>query len=474
MIILGQIGDYELSSILEDYITPYDYPVFIIYLIIIILTLFNIKHKKEELNPAYKYFVSGFLVKIIAGIIFTLIYLFYYSGGDCINYFWSTRALSKLLLVNPGAALDIIINDNRTIENSSWFNNFTKSPIWRFYFGKAVDSIGVVRLSSVFMTLGFNLWLPCLVVINLFWYRGIWKFYLLVCKFYPGNIKWNAICVLFVPSVLFWGSGIMKDSFTFAATLWLVTNMYYCFIERKNFFSNLLMLIVNSYIILILKPYIFVAIIPPSLIWISYLSIKKIKNTALKLISAPLLIAVGIGMGLLVLSMFKSSLGDYGTSDTIIAKVKLTQQDLMRGEEYGQNYYNIGEYDASITGALSKAPIAIISGLFRPFIWEARNIVMLISGLENTFLLFFTLYMIFRIGVKAIFSIMIREPMIIFALIFALIFSYSVGMASANFGALVRYRILALPFFMIALTNTYYLIQKNKKEISDTFENPNN
>ena len=462
MNLLFEISGSDFSTHSGDYITPADFIVFFIYLLPIFLIFFIIKRKNEDLNPAYKYFLSGFSVKILLGLVFTFIYLFYYQSGDGISYFWSTRALCKLLIVDPKTALSIIFLDERTSENWRAFNNFTDFPLVSYYRGK--DSFGVVRFTSFFMSAGFNLWLPTLLLLNVYLYRGIWKFFLLVNKFFPGNMKWNAICILFVPSVLFWGSGIMKDSYTLSCSLWLVTNMYYCFIERKKFMNNFLMLILNGFILVTLKPYVFVAIIPAAMIWISFLYIKKIKNKALKFIATPGIIALGVVAGLLILRIFASSLGTYGDSQSMLNQAQVVQQDLIRGEQYGKNYYDIGKFDATIGGVLKKAPMAIIAGLYRPFLWEARNPVMLISGLENFTILIFSLFIIFRIGLKSVYKVIIKEPLIIFSFIFSFIFAFSVGLASANFGALVRYRILCEPFFLIALVSTFYLIRKQSKE----------
>jgi hypothetical protein len=461
--LLFEVSGSDFSTRLEDYLTFMDFLVFIIYLIPIFLILFIIKRRNEDLNPAYKYFLSGFFIKILFALIFTFIYIFYYKGGDAIAYFWSTRAMSNLLITDIRPALDIIFFDNRTWENWSHFTAETTMPMGRYYFLQG-DSFGVIRLSSFFMMGSFNLWLPCLLLLNLFWYRGIWKFFLLICKFYPGNMKWNAICILFIPSVLFWSSGIMKDSFTFACSLWIITNIYYCFIERKKFTNNLLMLIFNAFIIITLKPYIFVALIPATLVWVSFLYIKKIKNTVLKFIATPGLLAFGVAAGVVVLSLFSSKLGVYGDTDTMLKQAQVVQQDMIRSEEYGQNFYNIGYFEATPIGVLKKAPIAIIAGLYMPFLWQARSPVTLISGLENLAILIFTLFIIFRIGIKAVYKVIIKEPLIIFSFIFSIIFAFSVGLATANFGALVRYRILATPFFLLALINTFYLIRKEKKE----------
>jgi hypothetical protein len=461
--LLFTVSGSDFSTDLADYLTAADFLVLLVYSIPVFLILLMIKRRNEDLNPAYKYFLAGFSAKMFFGLIFTFIYLFYYQGGDGVAYFWSSRAMSNLLLLNPKPALSILLFDHRTWENWQCFNAATTIPMGRYYFQQA-DSFGVVRFTSLFMIPAFNLWLPCLLILNLYFYTGIWKFFLLVCKFYPDNTRWNAICILFVPSVLFWGSGIMKDSYTLTASVWLVTNLYYCFIERKKFFNNFIMLMLNSFILLTLKPYIFVAILPAALVWVSFLYIKKIKNNVLKVMTAPGLLAVGVVAGLLILKLFSSSLGVYGDTDTMLKQAQVVQQDLVRGEQYGQNYYDIGKFDATIGGVLAKAPSAIIAGLYRPFLWEAHNPVMLVSGLENFIILVFSLFIIFRIGIKAIYKVIAKEPLIIFSLIFSIIFAFSVGLASANFGALVRYRILAIPFFLVALVNTFYLIRKAKKE----------
>ena len=183
----------------------------------------------------------------------------------------------------------------------------------------------------------------------------------------------------------------------------------------------------------------------------------------MRMLATPTLLAGGIAVGLLILSLSQSQLGVYGSTTDALKYAQVVQQDLVRGEQYGKNYYDIGKFDASISGVLKKAPTAIVAGLFRPFLWEASNVVMLVSGFENFIILLITLYLLFRIGLRSIYKVIIKEPLILFSLIFSIIFAFSVGLATANFGALVRYRILAVPFFLIALSNTFYRIQEAKK-----------
>ena len=140
-------------------------------------------------------------------------------------------------------------------------------------------------------------------------------------------------------------------------------------------------------------------------------------------------------------------------------KFTITSQDLIR-DDYGVNNFNIGEFDASLGSILSKFPIAVGSALFRPFIWEIRNPVMMISAIENMLILFFTLYVIFKIKTKMLFGIILNYPLLIFSLLFSLFFAFSVGLTTANFGALVRLKIPCVPFYTASLIMIFDLYKQ--------------
>ena len=69
---------------------------------------------------------------------------------------------------------------------------------------------------------------------------------------------------------------------------------------------------------------------------------------------------------------------------------------------YGGNSFDIGEFDASAVSMLSKAHLAISAALFRPFLWEARNPVMLMSAIENTLLLIFSIYILIKFCITSV------------------------------------------------------------------------
>ncbi|MEL6561543.1 MAG: hypothetical protein AAFQ94_25365, partial [Bacteroidota bacterium] len=109
-----------------------------------------------------------------------------------------------------------------------------------------------------------------------------------------------------------------------------------------------------------------------------------------------------------------------------------------------------------ILGTLRLAPAAIYTSLFRPFLWEVRNIVMLLSAFENFLILLFTLLVIFKKGPRLVFATIMKDPSLQFILLFSLIFGFAVGITSYNFGTLVRYKIPLLPFYISSLIVLYH------------------
>jgi hypothetical protein len=175
----------------------------------------------------------------------------------------------------------------------------------------------------------------------------------------------------------------------------------------------------------------------------------KIKSGFIRLVAAPVIIFTGIGLGFFVFSSFSNSLGDYGSVDKALNKAIVTKNDLTR-EAYGENSFDIGEIDGSAGNLLSKFPVAVVAGLFRPFLWDATNPVMVLSALENTFLLLFFIKVLLKNGMGFFFRIF-SNPVLALCFVFSIFFSFSLGLTTANFGALVRYKIPAIPFFLSML-----------------------
>jgi len=393
---------------------------------------------------------------MIGAIAVCLIYIFYYKGGDTIGYFESSILVTKLSVVDFETYLKIMSGD---LSKLNLFHMVVNNLCCPDYY-KDPQSFSVVRAVSPVIFLGSFSYLSTSLLFSYISYAGIWRLFLLFNELYPNMERKFATAILYMPSLIFWGSGILKDTITFSAACLFTYSIYNTFIKKHKRLTNITLLIFSSFALITVKPYIFVALLPGAAIWLSFSRISSIKNGFVKIAITPVILIVAFALTTTIMGALGSSLGSFSSVDSALNKAVLTKNDLTR-EAYGKNSFDIGSYDASLLGILSKFPVAVVAGLFRPFLWDVSNPVMLISALENTFLMLLTLRVLLRVGPLNFFSLIFKEPLLIFSFVFAIFFSFSVGLTTANFGALVRYKIPALPFYLCTL-----FILENKIRVS--------
>lgn len=430
------------------------------YVAIIFFFARRVQNLNQESNPLYKYYTRGLMAKILAGFLVCLIYIFYYGGGDTIGYFVSSRLVSKMLFVDPEVYFSVMAG-NLTIENLNVY--YTKGLCCPDYYRDA-QSFSVVRFASPFILLSGNNFFAATALFAWVSYSGIWRLFMLFCKLFPSISAKIATSILFIPSVMFWGSAILKDTITFSSLCWVTVSVYYLFIKPERRFSHAISLAIAVYLIISIKPYIFVAILPGATIWVLYNRISSISNPIIRLSVAPVILLIGLGISTLLFSTFSESLGDYGSVDKALNKAVVTKNDLTR-EAYGQNSFDIGEIDGSVSGLLVKFPEAYMAGMFRPYFWDVTNPVMLMSALENSFLLFMFIRLLLRSG-PGFFIRVFSNPVLIFCFVFTIFFAFALGITTANFGALVRYKIPAIPFFLLMI----YIMESGKDKASNSQE----
>ena len=416
-----------------------------LYLFVIIGLARLIKSNNINQHPEYKYFVKGLWFKIIGVIAFVSIYLFYYGGGDTITYFRGSRALGNLLIQDFSKGFAVLFNTDSYYNSFSSFNYETGFPPWHYFDNK--NTFFICRLTALLYLLGSKSFLITSFLTSVFSYIGIWKFYRLVNILYPGHSKALAYIILFMPSLIFWGGGIMKDSYMLGATCWATYCFYHILITREKIFWNICFLMINVVMILNCKPYLLISLIPGFLFWTNNSFLKNIKNTILRILVFPALILIFIASGLLIFNSLSGSMGVYGSLEGMILKAQITQDDLLNEWHYGGNNYKLDRIDGSISGLLSSAPLAIFTALFRPLPWEIGSPTMVVSAIENTILILFVLYILIRVGLFKFFRLIFNDPFLVYCLIFSLFFAFGVGIAGTNFGALVRYKIPLMPFF---------------------------
>jgi hypothetical protein len=189
-------------------------------------------------------------------------------------------------------------------------------------------------------------------------------------------------------------------------------------------------------------------LIPATILWVYFKNLVAVKSSAIRAVLAPVILIVFLLTA--YFSVITVSEGDKKYSTENIAKTaQITAYDIRywSGKDAGSGY-DLGKLDGSFGSMLVLAPAAVNVSLFRPYLWEVKNPLMLLSSVESLIFLLMTLYVI-MVGRLSLFSSV--SPDIVFCLTFALAVAFGVGISTFNFGTLVRYKITVLPFFAVAL-----------------------
>lgn len=426
-----------------------------VYIIVILFFAHRFSIKQKVRNKAYNYFLRGLIVKMFGAIALGLVYFFYYNGGDTVNYFYTTSALLDVLFERPA---DFIYLYFGRPSISEFYLLDAKTPVYwvndKYAFFVSKCFVPVIFLSC-------KSYMAASVVTASLCYLGVWRLFLIFVREFPDLEKQFAWSILYVPSVLFWGSGIMKDSITFSAVCFYVHGFYWFFVQKQRRYNYVLSLIVASYLLLLIKPYVLFALLPGSILWFFSLRISKIKIAFIRVMFAPVLLAAGLFVSIFVLRQMSSSLGKYSV-ENVIETASRGQRDLKQSY-YGGNAFDIGDYEPTISGVMSVAHKAIFATLFRPTFLDVRNVVMAICSIENMFVFGFTIYLLVKLKVYKFFSLIPTHPLLMFSFVFSIFFAFSVGISISNFGALVRLKIPCIPFFLSSLVILNELYQRSLK-----------
>ncbi|OEK05200.1 hypothetical protein [Roseivirga misakiensis] len=315
---------------------------------------------------------------------------------------------------------------------------FFNSDIWR---GPALTGTNFVGYPAAFAILlvgesfrGTWLLYSSLCLIGLFFFAKVFF------RAYGGiDYKWYLTLVLLYPSLWFWTASISKDTWMIFGVAVFLTGM----VSKKRKQSIYVMAFGLLWCYLV-RPQV-AAILAFSLAGSYFLgSFKKFtfQNVAILVLSV-----VGALYFLSVVGVNEvTEVTNYATDQRAKSSYGGSQIQLFRGPL-----------------AFIFAPVNI---LLRPFPWEVRSALQVIS--------FFDIYFIWFLALrnrKAVFRairMIQKDRLVAFSLIFIILFSVGAGLALSNLGLIARQRIILYPFMFIIIyaysdKRVMFLAQKKKR-----------
>lgn len=390
-------------------------------------------HRKYKSTDIIKYFFPALVIKLIAGVGVGLLYYYHYGYGDTIEYHSDAIRLSNLFVHNISGYIDLLFGWSVDI------SQFTYASQPRAFF--LVKILSVVHLLT-----GQNYWLSG-AYFSLFSFIGFWVLTDTLVKYYSVNKFGIIIALLFFPSVVFWSTGIIKESIAMGAMMLLIKFLVDWLFMRKLDWKKILLSGILLFLVWQLKYYylgVFLIVTIPLILAVIIARSDYIKINTYIVYSFLLIFLAGL-----------VSLMHPNFSLTNILQVIVDNHDLYVANSRSEQIIHYGNLKPTWFSMSYYFPLAVWSGLFRMAIWEANQLLEYLIGFENVMLLIFTVSATAQIP-------KIKDDqyklLVIAAILYVVLLAGFLALSTPNLGTLARYKVGFLPVMILLITSNNSLL----------------
>ncbi len=368
------------------------------------------------------------LLKIMAGIFYGWIGL-YYGGLAQMQDTWGFHSSSiqeyHLLFNNPHEYFVNLFKDPYESGVSKFFES--TDSYWNDLKGNLF-----IKILSVFNILSLGHYYVNVIFYSFITLYGAIAIYKVMTDVFPEKKTTVLLATFLVPSFLYWTSGLHKEGLIFTGISLIVYCLYFGLKEKRWGFKRILSMIVGFLLLLSLRNFLIVIIIPAILAW---LLANRWPRYGLALFTALYLL-----FGVL-----------FFTIRYVNPKLDFPQAVVNKQQEFmqlkgGNSSIPIKELQPSAISFLKNTPQAINLSTIRPYPSDVRHILSLAAAIEiDGLLLMFGLFLLFRTnGLRS-------KTLIYFCIFFSLSLLLAIGFSVNNLGAIVRYRSVIMPFLVIPM-----------------------
>ena len=416
-------------------------------IVVILIIAINRKRRNKELEY-YKYYIPAIGFKFVFVLANVLFYVIVYGGGgDSIGFWDGSVKLNHLFWHDPFAYFQEVFGNEEIRSVYKNFNIETGYPDSRIY--AEPESWFISKIASFFTFFTFKGYMLMSLIFAYITTNASWRLFELARSFKLHSDWHLAIAVFFIPSLSFWCAGISKDTVIFVAVCYFLHHLFQVLNkDQKTRWRNWIIMFICIYVIIQVRSFMLLCVAAPLLYAWSATLAKKYEKRKFEKFFIRLFFTLIIGSGFA--AFFGTSL-----ADGFIKEASIINQDMSTNKTYGDNRYSLGEIDYSPIGMIAAAPMSILAGFYRPYIWEALSVSLILNGLESVVLLYFTFRFFASRKIGQRIKRIRKHEFLIFAFFFAVILAYFAGFTSILFGVLVRFKAPVLPFLVILLTSYY-------------------
>lgn len=400
-----------------------------VFAMVHVIVIFAVGFQVCKNQPVLKHvFWPAFVVKLISGVCLGLVYTYYYSVSDTFVYFRDASRLAALAHDNFPAYMRFLFSSGDT---GSVALTLTEP--------RALFLTKITSIAGLF-TQG-NYWIIGLYF-SLISFLASWFLVQKIWRHLPRVTNAAALSFLFLPSAVFWSSGLLKESLAMAALMSLCTMLLGVWFAERTTVPKIVMTLFALWILWNLKYFyagIFIPVALTTLLYKKFIHDRNRLSAGREGLAWLAIFIVLLGVVSLLHSNFHI--------DRLFAVIVANNSAYVQLSDPGEfvRFYNL---TATFPGILLNAPWALFSGLFRPLLWEVSSWIQFLQGIENTFLLLLLAGALLR--VKS-YKTSPHRPLLLGVIVYVVLLSVLITLSAPNFGTLSRFRTGYLPFFVFLL-----------------------
>jgi len=407
---------------------------FTFHLLVILYLSRRVQQRSEaELKS---FFFPALAMKVISGWLLGLLYFKYYGFGDTISYFKDGVLLSSEAWTQPLGYLRMLLG----IDPISGEYVFLEDPR-ALFFTRLVSFVNLFCLDNYWTVSMYLSWLSFLAA---------WHLVRTMMQEYPARILAVVISLLFLPSVVFWSSGIIKESISLASLYLLAAIVLKLWKGRRLPIWNIVLGVPALIILWKLKYYYVAAFGPVALTLLLYRLVMFSKLRFTPRAAQLVVFAMLFILPLLFVTRLHPNFRPHRLFQVIVENYETYQRMSAPGDAVV-----FAGLQPTIGSMLTHAPAAVVAGLFRPFLVEAGNFLQALAAFENLLMLVLTAsaFIRFRKWFKEF------DALAFATIVYVIILAVLITLSTPNLGTLVRYRVGFLPFFVLLILWENHLLQ---------------
>ncbi len=399
----------------------------ILHFVLIFFCVYSLGKNRKGADT--KLFWSAFLVRLAAALILGLVYTYYYSASDTWIFFEDAQKLSALASENFLSYLKTVFD-------------FSEDQNLPYLVNQDSRSIFFIKIISVFCLLSLDSYWICASYFSLLAFTSSWCLHRKITSIFPGSSIASASAFLFFPSVVFWSSGLEKESIAMCG-IYFLTIVFLTLMSGGRLTKSFWVLIIPACFVVWSLKYYWAVIFFISIFTAFLMKLLIPKFEAVKKYSIPVWTVLFFGIGV-ALSFTHPNFYLHRFLEVIV-----TNYNDFAAISSPKNLIHYFQFEKTWASIIVNSPWALLSGLFRPIIGEGQGLLGWVASIENLFLLVFFAGALMSIKKTLTSSYQI---ILLTALSYCAVLCVLLALSTPNFGTLSRYRVGFLPFFVFVIT----------------------